>query len=318
MSTLRIILNGKSAKDRRLREAVSTLREEGHSVEVRVTWEAGDVQRLTEEALGDAKAGGLDTIVAAGGDGTVNEVFAAALAGKIPAGCTFGIVPLGTANDFARSAGLPVDDLTAALRMAVETKAVAMDVGLLDGKVFINLATGGFGAKVTAETDPELKRRMGSLAYALTGIARLKDLSANVGRFRAEGFEWEGSFAAMAIGNGRQAGGGIPLCPEATIDDGLLDLAILAEPDSEPGAGAMVRALLDRLSGAGGLALTAKSRWVEYESAEELDVNLDGEPVRKRGFRVECRPAAIRVHLGASPLLGGRRRAKKPRRRSGA
>ena len=79
--------------------------------------------------------------------------------------------------------------------------------------------------------DPELKRRLGGLAYVLTGVSRFKELSANRGRFRAEGFSWEGPFVAVAIGNGRQAGGGVPLCPDALIDDGLLDLMILPELD---------------------------------------------------------------------------------------
>jgi diacylglycerol kinase family enzyme len=69
------------------------------------------------------------------------------------------------------------------------------------------------------------------LAYVLTGISRFAELSANRGRFRAEGFSWEGPFVALAIGNGRQAGGGVPLCPDALLDDGLLDLMILPELD---------------------------------------------------------------------------------------
>jgi diacylglycerol kinase family enzyme len=65
------------------------------------------------------------------------------------------------------------------------------------------------------ETDPELKRRLGGFAYVLTGMSRFAELSANRGSFRAEGFSWEGPFMALAIGNGRQAGGGVPLCPDA-------------------------------------------------------------------------------------------------------
>ena len=104
-------------------------------------------------------------------------------------------------------------------------------MGLLNDRPFINLVSGGFGSRVTVETDPELKRRLGGLAYVLTGISRFSELSANRGRFRAEGFSWEGPFVAVAIGNGRQAGGGVPLCPDALIDDGMLDLMILPELD---------------------------------------------------------------------------------------
>src|SRR5277367_6030742 len=227
MASIRLILNGKASADQRVRRGVTEIRERGHQVSVRVTWEADDVPRFMDEALEDAAKDRVDTIVAGGGDGTVNEVFSSAFKLGIPAKCTFGILPLGTANDFARSAGLPIEDLTAALLMIADTAPAPIDLGLLDGRPFVNMLTGGFGSQVTAETDPALKRRLGGLAYALTGLLRIGDLSASSGVFRAENFEWEGAFTALAIGNGRQAGGGIQLCPDATINDGLLDLMIM-------------------------------------------------------------------------------------------
>jgi diacylglycerol kinase family enzyme len=139
-------------------------------------------------------------------------VFAAAYAAGLPAGCALGVLPLGTANDFAHAAGVPVDDLTAALRIAASAPSRAIDLGFVDGRPFVNLVSGGFGSRVTAETDPEFKRRLGGLAYAITGISRFAELSANRGVFRAEGFSREDTFIALAIGNGRQ-GGGVPLCP---------------------------------------------------------------------------------------------------------
>ena len=190
------------------RAAVRTLRDDGHVVEVRVTWEPGDAARLTTEAVADARAGKVGCIVAGGGDGSVNEVFAAAYAAGLPTACSLGVLPLGTANDFAHSAGVPVEDLTAALQLAVNAAPRPIDVGLVNDRPFINVVTSGFGSRVTVETDPELKRRLGGLAYAITGISRFAELSANHGRFRAEGFSWEGPFLALAIGNGRQAGGG--------------------------------------------------------------------------------------------------------------
>ena len=308
MGAIRILLNGKSwtshpEADGPMRTAVATLRRDGHGVEVWPSWEGGDLVRLTRAAMAEAAAGGVDTIIAAGGDGTVNAVFGTAVAHDFPEGCSFGILPLGTANDFARSAGLPVGDLTAALRIAASAPPVAMDIGLLGERPFVNLLTGGFGSQVTAETDPELKRRLGGLAYAITGIARLQDLSASAGRFRAEGFDWQGSFLALAIGNGRQAGGGFPLCPDALVDDGLLDLTILptvAEGEHLGVLAGLLREGPDRLRS---LARRARSSWIEFEGDRELNINLDGEPLCARHFRVECRPAALQVRLGPSPLF---------------
>ena len=303
MTRLRLILNGKSSADPRVRDAVAALRRDGHSIEVRPTWEAGDVQRLTAEAMRDAASGAFEVIVAGGGDGTVNEVFGTALAQADGFSGSFGILPLGTANDFARSAGIPADDITAALRIAAETPATPMDIGVLNGHPFVNLVTGGFGSKVTAETDPELKKRLGGIAYALTGLARLRDLTASSGRFRAEGFEWSGQFYAMAIGNGRQAGGGIALCPDALVDDGLLDLMILPVLGPEARPDALVQLVRDGPNSVRNLEVRARSSWFEYESDEELHVNLDGEPFPAKRFRVDCRIGALAVRLGASPLL---------------
>ena len=178
MASIRIILHGKAAGDARVRTAVCALRKEGHVVEVRVTWEPGDAARLTAEAVADLGGGKIGCIVAGGGDGTINEVFAAAYAAGLPTECCLGVLPLGTANDFAHSVGVPLQDMTAALQLAATAIPRWIDVGLVNGKPFVNLVSGGFGSRVTVETDPELKRRLGGLAYAITGISRFAELSA--------------------------------------------------------------------------------------------------------------------------------------------
>jgi lipid kinase YegS len=303
MGGVRIILHGKAAGDARLRGAVAAVRKEGHAVQVRVTWEAGDAGRLTSEAIAAARQGEIDGIVAGGGDGTINEVFAAAYAAGLPEGCALGLLPLGTANDFSRSADVPATDLTAALRIAASAPPHAIDAGLLDGRLFVNLVTGGFGSRVTVETDPKLKKRLGGLAYALTGVAHFAELSQTEGAFRAEGFSWKGHFLAVAIGNGRQAGGGIPLCPDARLDDGLLDLMILPALEREARLDAVAHLLREGASGVRAGLITARSAWVEYESANDLNVNLDGEPIVSKRFRVEARARALPVRLGENAFL---------------
>jgi len=95
VTNIRIILHGKAAGDTRVRAAVHALRQEGHAAEVRVTWEAGDAARLTTEAVAEAAGGKIDCIVAGGGDGTINEVFAAAFAAGLPDRCSLGAFPWG-------------------------------------------------------------------------------------------------------------------------------------------------------------------------------------------------------------------------------
>jgi len=297
---LRLILHGKAAREAKVRKAVEAVRADGHEVEVRVTFEAGDAGKFAREAVRD---GAVDAVVAGGGDGTVNEVFAAAYLEGVPETLSFGVLPLGTANDFARSAGIPVEDSSAALRLVTTSPAVPIDLGLLDGRPFVNLVSGGFGSRVTVETDPELKRRLGGLAYVITGVARFAEIAASRGRFRAEHFEWEGSFLALALGNGRQAGGGIPLCPAAKIDDGALDLMILPDVPAEARFDTFAQLLRQGAAALPTLQITTRSPWIEYHSDQELYVNLDGEPIRTRHFRAEIRPAALRVHLGNNDLL---------------
>ncbi len=303
MASLRIILHGKAAGNAAVRTAVHKLRQDGHSAEVRVTWEPGDAARMTAEAVAEAGEGKINCIVAGGGDGTINEVFGTAYAAGLPAECCLGVLPLGTANDFAHATEVPLQDPTAALQLAASASPRWIDVGLLDGKPFVNLVSGGFGSRVTVETDPELKRRLGGLAYVLTGISRFAELSANRGSFRAEGFSWQGPFVAVAIGNGRQAGGGVPLCPDALIDDGLLDLMILPELDHKARLDVLSHLLREGAASIRAEQVTARSSWIEFESDDDLNVNLDGEPAILKRFRVECRQRVLPVCLGDSPLV---------------
>ncbi len=303
--SIRIILHGKAAADARVRAAVGLLRQDGHNVEVRVTWEPGDAARLTTEAVSEAHRRDIDCIIAGGGDGTINEVFAAAYAAQLPEKCSLGVLPLGTANDFAHSASVPVADITAALRLATSAPQQWIDAGFVDDRLFVNLVSGGFGSRVTVETDPKLKERLGGLAYAITGMAHFAELADNHGRFLAEGFSWEGRFLALAIGNGRQAGGGIPLCPNALIDDGLLDLTILPAMDRAARLDAFAHLLREGAAAIWAKLVTTRSPWITYESDLDININLDGEPAVLKRFRVETRRRVLPVRLGESDLLSG-------------
>ena len=300
----RLILNGKSAGDDDLRAAVQTLRESGIALEVRVTWEDGDAERYVAEAIAD----GVDTVIAAGGDGTLSEVATTlahrdATADALP---SLGLVPLGTANDFATAAGIP-DGPLAALQLVREVVAAPLDLLRIDADDGIhwcaNLASGGFGTEVTVETDEGLKKMLGGLAYLITGIARLGRIDALQARLRGPDFAWEGDLIALGIGNGRQAGGGQALCPDALVDDGQLDLTIVPDLSGDVAAtvGTLIKegkhAALDRV------ATRIRLPWVELASDEPLTLNLDGEPVASRRFRVDCVAGRVRMHLPlACPL----------------
>jgi lipid kinase YegS len=284
-----LILHGKQAMNEELRSAVHDLRGTGWALDVRVTWEAGDAQRLVGEAL----SAGYSHIVAGGGDGTLRDV--AEAMGLAGADASLALLPLGTANDFARAAGIPLEP--AAALALLNTPAQAIDLGQAGDQLFLNMATGGFGSQVTANTSEDLKKVLGAAAYLFTGLSRFSELQAASVELQGPDFQWQGSLLALGIGNGRQAGGGQVLCPEAVVNDGLLDIAILPAPQE------VVGALRDLLAG-DGLFIRARLPWVEIKSSQGLDINLDGEPLQADNLRFQARPAAIRLHLPAgSPLL---------------
>lgn len=296
---LRLILHGDVAGDRELREAITDVRGRGHRIEVRVTWERGDAERLAREAVED----GVETVIAGGGDGTLNEVISGLVDGDGDTRPAVGVLPLGTANDFADACGIPVDDAMGALDVVLRQPARPIDIAHMNGRPFVNMATGGFGSEVTAETPPELKRAVGSLSYLLTGFRRFNEFSARRGSARGPGFEWEGEFLVLAVGNGRQAGGGIALCPEALIDDGMLDIVILPATPESARLDTLLALLKAGMAGLEAEVVRRRLPWLEVSTPGSLHVNLDGEPADGDSFRFEIEPAALRMHLPRSELL---------------
>jgi lipid kinase YegS len=297
-----LILHGKQALNEAVRAAVESRREQGWELAVRLTWEAGDAQRLVGEAL----AAGYRHIIAGGGDGTLRDI-AEAMA-EHPKTASLVLMPLGTANDFARAAGVPLEpDQALALLDVVPT---AIDLGEVDGQVFLNMATGGFGSQVTANTPEDLKKILGGAAYLFTGLSRFNELHTAYGELQGPGFQWRGDLLALGIGNGRQAGGGRELCPQALVDDGLLDISILPAPQEVV---ATLKNLLTEGFGIDSMFVRARLPWVEIKVSEGLYINLDGEPLEGDCLRFAVRPAALLVHLPEhSPLLRANALASRP------
>jgi len=143
------------------------------------------------------------------------------------------------------------------------------------------------------------------LTVLVTGLARLGRVEPQHARFSGPDFGWEGAFIALGLGNGRQAGGGQALCPDALIDDGLLELTIIPELTGTVAAtlGALItggkRAALEQV------AVRRRLPWVEIQADVPITLNLDGEPTTARQFRIDCVPGRLRMHLPPGcPLLG--------------
>jgi len=287
---IRIILNGKKAGLETVRSAISLLREEVEGVEVRVTYEYGDVKRFVDEAMRD----NVTRLVIGGGDGSVNEVVNALAKYPRAQRLQLAILPLGTANDFSTACTIPMNSLEA-LRLAVSGKTMPIDIAKANEEYFINMATAGFGAKVTAETPVELKNFLGGGAYTLVGVLKALHFTPYMATVKTSRFDTQVSGVIAAVCNGRQAGGGQVMAPKAYINDGLLDVLIIKEVFK-----ADISQLLEEVKNPnreGEYVKYFQTTWLESESEEVIPVNLDGEPYANTKIRFEVVPAAIDLVL---------------------
>src|SRR5437660_8802889 len=296
---IQLILNGKAAGNDALQTAVARQRAIGHTIEIRVTSEKGDARRFV------AETGEVDLLIAAGGDGTLNEVVHGLMDLSEVARPVLGVVPLGTANDFATGCGIPHDP-EQALALCIEGTEVAIDVGKANEHWFLNAASIGFGAEITATTPPELKRVLGPAAYAVMGAILAMNVHHYRGRLTLPDREIAGSGPVAIIGNGRQAGGGAQVTPRARINDGLLDVLAVREI---PALALLTAAReLRELSPDGEYISYWQTPWAEVQTEEVIPVNLDGEPMQFSSVRYEAVPSAIRLIVPPNcPLLSAQR-----------
>ena len=292
---VQLILNGKAAGNDALRAAVVRQRERGHHIEVRVTWEKGNARRFVSEA------GDVEVLIAAGGDGTLNEVIHGLMDLSSVARPVLGVVPLGTANDFATGCGIPPDP-EKALALCMDGDAIPIDVGKANDHWFLNVASVGFGAEVTATTSPELKRLLGSAAYTVMGAILAINVHQYHGRLILPDREITGSGPVAIVGNGRQTGGGVQVAPRARIDDGLLDVLVVRHI---PATALLTAAReLQQLSPDGEYISYWQTPWAEVYPEEAIPVNLDGEPVEFSSVRYEAVPKAVQLIVPPNcPLL---------------
>ncbi len=161
----------------------------------------------------------VDLVVLGGGDGTLSSAAPALVETNLP----LGILPLGTANDLARTLGIPLDVADAA-RVIVEGELRRIDVGEVNGKPFFNVASMGLSVGVTRELTPDLKRRWGKLGYAVAGLRALWHMRPFSAVIRSGDEIHKMRTLQISIGNGRYYGGGMAVEEGAEIDDGYLDL----------------------------------------------------------------------------------------------
>jgi YegS/Rv2252/BmrU family lipid kinase len=254
-----------------------------------VTPVEGDDAAL-DAALRDADG---DCVVAVGGDGSIHRV-AARLRATGRLDLDVGLVPLGTGNDLARGARLPLDPLEAADAL---TRRPARPIDLLagNGNVVVNAVHLGLGAQA-AETASRWKARLGTLAYPLGAVVAGTWVSPWQLRVTVDGrVLHEGTTVLAGVGNGRTIGGGTRIFPRARLDDGLADVVVAASRYGRPGRAVFGYALRAGTHGRLPWVRTARGRHVEIEG-EPVAGNADGEVWEAaRTWDVEVVPGALRL-----------------------
>lgn len=277
-----------------------------HEVSVRPT----EREREAEEIAREAVRSGVELVVAAGGDGTLNEVLNG-LAEDFSR-TRLGLLPLGTGNDFARSIGVPADvngalGILAAGRTRRLDVASAMIAGSRENgglRYFLNMSAGGFSGEVSEKADLA-KERWGPLAYLRSAIGVLPELKGFRAVLTLNGAErLELETYNVVVSNARFVAAGIPVAPDAILDDGLLDVMIAPEASLGQLAVLLPQVLLGRHADSELLIFRRATR-VEIESDPPMTFNVDGEICGTDPARFEVLPRALEVVVGPeAPGLG--------------
>jgi YegS/Rv2252/BmrU family lipid kinase len=230
---------------------------------------ADSIEEL-KQAL-SAHGASADRIVIGGGDGTIST----ALPQLLRIGKPLAVLPLGTANDFARTLGLPADAMEAA-EIALIGHEHRIDVGSVNGRPFINVASVGLAAKVTEAQSTELKRRWRALSYLISLWRAAWEARPFYLEVELDGAPaWSGAVYQVSVGNGRFHGGGLTVSDHAAIDDGKFDLYLV-----RPGAVWQLLACVTHLRfgfAQPDLLKRGTATRVALRTATPRPINVDGE-----------------------------------------
>jgi diacylglycerol kinase (ATP) len=278
-----VILNpaARGARTQRLRKQVEQL---ARGSIFCATTEAGEAEQLARNAVTE----GYQRIVAAGGDGTINEI----VNGIAGHNVSLGLLPLGTMNVFAAELGLPVNDLASCWRIIERNHTHRVDLPRANRKHFVQLAGVGLDAQAVKETSRAFKRSFGPLSYLISAV-QIASRTPPVLRIDSEdAVAGEGSF--VLVGNGRLYGGRFPFFKQAVMDDGLLDVIVFKRLNYVD----IIRYLQDVV-----FTPQISSPEVEYfqtkqvrvTSEESVPVEIDGELIGNCPVEFKIRAGGLRV-----------------------
>lgn len=242
-----------------------------------------------------ARAGSLagwQTVVAVGGDGTVNEV----ANGLVGSSAALGVIPCGVGNDFARTFSLPAD-WKKACRVLIQPKVEMIDVASANGRCFLNSAGVGFDAAVALEVASS-KTRVGGIWPYLFAVLR------TLPRFKRDEIEmsFDGNRISVrawlvAITNGPTYGGGMRICPQARTDDGFLDFCVIGDIAIGRVFYYLPLVIMGRHEGLPEI-YTGKATSIKLKMPASYCYHLEGEVMRCSELEISVQPRALKVITG--------------------
>lgn len=230
-------------------------------------------------------------VLVAGGDGTVDTAVnhMRNLGINIP----IAVLPVGTANDFAKFIGIP-EDVETACEQILSSEPKKLDIGKVNDKYFVNVASTGLFTDVSQKTHVNLKNTMGKLAYYVKGIEQLPNFRKLKIKVKSEDAIFDGDMYLMLVFNGQTAGN-LKFAYKAEVDDGMLDVIIIKAGPVKDMITLFIKMLRgDHLENTAGLIYFKSSR-IEVDCHEDIVTDIDGERGPDFPLVIECIKGGIEV-----------------------
>ncbi|WP_010651630.1 diacylglycerol kinase [Oceanobacillus massiliensis] len=272
MEKARIIYNPTSGREA-IKKALPAILEKfevaGYEASAHATTCEGDATEAAKQAV----ERGHDLVVAAGGDGTINEVING-LAGyeRRP---KLGIIPAGTTNDFARALHIP-RDIHKAVDVILSGKSMMLDIGKVNDHYFMNISGGGKLTELSYDVPSKLKTVLGQLAYYMKGIEMLPSLKPSRVKIEYDGQVLEEDIMLFLVSNTNSVGGFEKLAPEAKMDDGFFDLLILKKTNLAEFIQIATLAVRGEHLKSKNIMYT-QARHIKVHTDDKMQLNIDGE-----------------------------------------
>lgn len=295
MKFIKIIYNpisGRGAAEDRVNHVAHILLDRGYTVQKYATTAQGDGRREAREST----EGPWDLIIAAGGDGTINEV----ASGVYESGSNIPIAILheGTMNDIAKHLGISNDPVVFC-NMIDGFQYKSIDLGKSDGRYFLNVVAGGMITSVAHRTPVELKHMLGRVAYYLEVVRELtySGLRAYQLRIEHDNAIEEGRFNLFIISNSPTIGGFEQLMPLAHMQDGLLDCIFIREAESIQEAAELFLSVLkgEHINHKKVLYFRTSKLHISSEGHSEIELDFDGEYAGMLPVTIEIIPSAVNI-----------------------